>query len=402
MESSHLTRHTAGVDVSQHNGNIQKYQNTNFILDSIPRDKHHVNSLYNYKDLETSKARHDLDCGSIACNRNSNGNQNSPLQPRRGKFSVSLLKSFCVSRIDINDLFMILLLFSNLLYFINCYVTVMTRSHTAKNNNISMGDKKYESNGMNNNSSSNSSPSKSKITSSKMEVQKKIQLSKNVTPTKKSVTSSILSFTSSILAAAASASKEELASSPEQSPSRERRRVIDLSSSNSSPLKRSSTPSASPTRRGGRAIKPSQHQGTPPQSPPTPHKIICQATVETIEPSGEATSDIIHDKELEHNSLERIRSSPSKKFSPGTKLISSLSPKKIDSNVDKKAPTVQEKEVHAGKNNLDSEINQTITDGDKVSCLPARRNLTNSFLSSTTCEPIGQSNDNTVAKPKNR
>ena len=265
-----------------------------------------------------------------------------------------------------------------------------------------MSDKKYESNGMNNNSSSNSSPSKSKVTSSKMEVQKKIQLSKNVTPTKKSVTSSILSFTSSILAAAASASKEELASSPEQSPSRERRRVIDLSSSNSSPLKRSSTPSASPTRRGGRAIKPSQHQGTPPQSPPTPHKIICQATVETIEPSGEATSDIIHDKELEPNSLERIRSSPSKKFSPGTKLISSLSPKKIDSNVDKEAPTVQEKEANAVKNNLDSEINQTITDDDKVSCLPARRNLTNSFLSSTTSEPIGQSNDNTLAKPKNR
>ena len=162
------------------------------------------------------------------------------------------------------------------------------------------------------------------------DTEKKTQRPKsNVTPTKKSVTNSILSFTSSILAAAAaSASKEELSSSPEQSPSRERRRVIDLSSSHSSPLKRASTPSASPTRRGGRATKPSPHQGTPPQSPPTPHKIICQATVETIEPSVETTSDKVKDKESEQRCVDRIRSSPIKKGTAGSKLISSLSPKK--------------------------------------------------------------------------
>ena len=105
---------------------------------------------------------------------------------------------------------------------------------------------------------------------------------KDTTPTKRSVSKSILSFTSSFLAAAAASSTVTglLPVSPTQSPTKERQ-VIDLSN-HSTPRKRGSTPSASPTRRGGRATKPSPHQSTPPQSPPTPHKIICQATVETI------------------------------------------------------------------------------------------------------------------------
>ena len=277
-----------------------------------------------------------------------------------------------------------------------------------------MGDTKYESNGINNNSSSTSSPSKPKVRSDKIgqtkvnetrlkngDAEKKIPQSKsNVTPTKKSVTNSILSFTSSILAAAAaSATKDELSSSPEQSPSRERRRVIDLSSSHASPLKRASTPSASPTRRGGRATKPSPHQGTPPQSPPTPHKIICQATVETIEPSVETTSDKVA-KATEQRCIDRNRSSPIKKGAPGSKLISSPSPKKTNLPVDRELSTTQRKETVSSSNSDDS--NPTVTNGDKLSNLSARRNLTNSFLTSNTCEQNGQSNDADATKPKKR
>ena len=278
----------------------------------------------------------------------------------------------------------------------------MTRSHTAKNNNISMVENKYESNSMNNNSSSTSSPSKSKVTANNIETENKFKQSKNnSTPTKKSVTNSILSFTSSILAAAASATKEELSSSPEQSPSRERRKVIDMSSSHSSPLKRASTPSASPTRRGGRATKPSPHQGTPPQSPPTPHKIICQATVETIEPPVEATSDV-HDIQSKLKCDNRNRSSPIKRSSPGLKLISSLSPKKHTSHIDKEISTSDCKEITDKNINSQNDVNINTASEDKVSNLPARRNLTSDFLQNDTSVEPGQSNENTVTKPKKR
>ena len=88
VDNSHLARQTSGIDVSQHNGNIQNYQNPNFMLNNmgaISKEKRHVNSLYNLKDLEASKAKMDSIGTSSACNRNSNSNQSSPLQPRRGK-----------------------------------------------------------------------------------------------------------------------------------------------------------------------------------------------------------------------------------------------------------------------------------------------------------------------------
>ena len=90
LENSHLARQTSGMDVNQHNGNIQNYQNTNFMLNNlgaISKEKHRVNSLYNFKDSEASKAKNDPIGTSTACNRNSNSNQSSPLQPRRGKSS---------------------------------------------------------------------------------------------------------------------------------------------------------------------------------------------------------------------------------------------------------------------------------------------------------------------------
>ena len=93
IENPHLPRHMSGMEGSQLNGNIQKYQNTNFMLTNkgnLTKDKQHLNSMYNYKDLETSKAKFDQEPTSFACNRSSNGNQNSPLQPRRGKLFLLL------------------------------------------------------------------------------------------------------------------------------------------------------------------------------------------------------------------------------------------------------------------------------------------------------------------------
>ena len=202
--------------------------------------------------------------------------------------------------------------------------------------------------------------------------------------------------------AAASATTEALSSSPEQSPTKDRRKIIDLSSSHSSPLKRSSTPSASPTRRGGRATKPSPHQGTPPQSPPTPHKIICQATVETIDPVIQETSgEEGVDQEMHKNNRPiRSRVSPNKS-STGSKLISSLSPKKNNFSAEKSPLDQTNGKSHEVEYD-DQVSDKAIGKNNETPSMQVRRNLTSSFMSSNTCETSAKINGSTVTGPKKR
>ena len=298
----------------------------------------------------------------------------------------------------------------------------MTRSHTAKNNN-GMGDRRYATNGLNNNRVVGSSPSKLELSVNNNEpcntnedvktenrvTQKNTKTikSNSSTPTKKSVANSILSFTSSFLAAAAASSTatEILPMSPTQSPTKERHQVIDLSSNHSTPLKRASTPSASPTRRGGRATKPSPHQGTPPQSPPTPHKIICQSTVETIEPTIQSTAsdDDNNEKGQQNYSSSRIRGSPNKKkCSPGLKLISALSPKKKSSSADKKHPLDQTIPTSSEHVETETGESKTISSADEASNMSARRNLTSSFFLNNAREPTAEVNGTVGTRPKKR
>jgi len=291
----------------------------------------------------------------------------------------------------------------------NCILfatTVITRSHTAQNNTSSMSDRRLPISSLNNNCVVGSSPSKlepninnneqySAIDGETPESEEtqneectKAVKNKDTTPTKKSVSNSILSFTSSFLAAAAASSTVTglLPVSPTQSPTKERH-VIDLSS-HSTPRKRGSTPSASPTRRGGRATKPSPHQGTPPQSPPTPHKIICQATVETIVPGKhEATESDEDSGEEDHqcNIANKLRVSPNKKkcSSPSSKLISVLSPKKNHSSAIKKlllAQTLQKSPKHS-EIGVDAEDSSNAdSDTGETTIRSARRNLTSMLM----------------------
>ena len=267
-----------------------------------------------------------------------------------------------------------------------------------------MGDRRYANNALNNNHVE-SSPSKLELNINNNEPNddnkivnteiggiqshdtKQIRSSDN-TPTKKSVASSILSLTSSILAAAAASSVAtgRLSASPAKSP-RKDVEVIDLSSNHLTPLKRGSDSSPSPTRRGGRATKPSPHQGTPPQSPPTPHKIICQANVETIEPTikNSASADSIYENVEQIKSSSRLRASPNKKCSSGSKLISSLSPKKRNSpaKMVPLAETIQKSPNHLKTDTVDSFDTSSTKEALNMS---ARRNLTRSFLMNSACE----------------
>ena len=50
------------------------------------KDKHNINSFYNnIKDVDGSRMNYDHNDTPNACNKNSNSNHSSPLQPRRGK-----------------------------------------------------------------------------------------------------------------------------------------------------------------------------------------------------------------------------------------------------------------------------------------------------------------------------
>ena len=294
----------------------------------------------------------------------------------------------------------------------------MTRSHTAKNNNTGMSDKRYGTRGMNNNTVVTSSPSKmdqiSKndllISNNQKGVDGKIDESHSKqpksnasSPTKKSLTNSILSYTTSILAAAAaSASSEANLDSREQSPTKDLHKVIDLTSNHSSPLKRMSTPSSSPTRRGGRATKPSPHQGTPPQSPPTPHKIICQATVETIGPTTEAISNGIAEEKQRNSQSTKHTNSPNKKKLSGSKLISALTPKKNSSSTEQQESNDALTQENAEQKEIISSASEIeVSEKDEGSTMPARRNLTNSFLNGNNCEASVKIIGATINGPKN-
>ena len=280
-----------------------------------------------------------------------------------------------------------------------------------------MSDKRYGTRGMNNNTVVTSSPSKmdqiSKndllISNNQKGVDGKIDESHSKqpksnasSPTKKSLTNSILSYTTSILAAAAaSASSEAHLDSREQSPTKDLQKVIDLTSNHSSPLKRMSTPSSSPTRRGGRATKPSPHQGTPPQSPPTPHKIICQATVETIGPTNEAISNGFAEEKQRNAQSTKHTNSPNKKKLSGSKLISALKPKKNSSSTEKHESNDALTEENEQKELVGSASEIEVSEKDEGPTMPARRNLTNSFLNGNNCEASVKIIGATVNGPKN-
>ena len=296
----------------------------------------------------------------------------------------------------------------------------MTRSHTAKSNNNGLSDKRYDTSRMNNNSVVASSPSKVELKlNTKKPCNEKIvedskaneeQCSSNIksnSPTKKSVTSSMMSFTSSLLAAAAASAKTEaLLDSQEQSPTKDRHNAIDISPKHQSPLKRASTPSASPTRRGGRGTKTSSHQGTPPQSPPTPHKIICQATIETIEPPMQSSSseEGLNDEKQKQNSSIRGWASPNqKKLSPGLKLISAISPKKSSSSLDTEhsIPLKAEKSPNQAKHET-NELQKRISNIDEDLSRPARRNLTSSLMNNSIFRQSDENNRILSKQPKKR
>ena len=230
-------------------------------------------------------------------------------------------------------------------------------------------------------------------------------------PRKRSVSNSILSFTSSILAAAAASSTATglIPVSPTQSPSKERQ-VINLSSNHSTPLKRGSTPTASPTRRGGRATKPSPHQGTPPQSPPTPHKIICQATVETIEPQkheAAESDDDSSEKGRECGISNKLRVSPNKKkcSSPSSKLISALSPKKNRSPANKKllAQMLQKSPKGSVRDGTISDLSNADSATGETTIRSARRNLTSMLMNNKALDTAAvEENGIVLIGPKKR
>lgn len=85
------THQSNGIQVNQNNCNVKNYQSTNFMLNNIGgtkrKEKHNTNSFYNnIKDVDGSKMNYDYTDTSTACNKNSNSNHSSPLQPRRGKY----------------------------------------------------------------------------------------------------------------------------------------------------------------------------------------------------------------------------------------------------------------------------------------------------------------------------
>ena len=222
------------------------------------------------------------------------------------------------------------------------------------------------------------------------------------TPTKQSVSNQVFAFTSSFLTAAPSTA---VSLSPTRSTKSESL-AIELSSK--SPLKRSNNPSTSPTRKGARATKSSPHrgQGTPPQSPPTPHKIICQATVETLEQpqvvengcAGDGSGD---EGQGRDNISARLRVRPKKKCSPSSKLISALSPKKNMSSAKKKLVLEQtfqkSPKLGGGGSTANNEAER------KPINMSARRNLTNSMLTSNdVLDNISVKNGSTIAGPKKR
>ena len=87
VDISQLTNQANGIQVNKTNCNLQGYQTTNFMLNNLganTKDKH-SSSLIKVNEKGVNKLDYDQSDTSSACNKNSNSNHSSPLQPRRGK-----------------------------------------------------------------------------------------------------------------------------------------------------------------------------------------------------------------------------------------------------------------------------------------------------------------------------
>ena len=80
-----LNHQTHGM---QTNKNPPNFQTNNYMLKSKGAIKKDLSSFYDIKDVEVSNLTYDQINTSTACNRNSNSNHSSPLQPRRGMYCI--------------------------------------------------------------------------------------------------------------------------------------------------------------------------------------------------------------------------------------------------------------------------------------------------------------------------